>query len=140
MMLPQLVDRLMLMIRYSLVIAIGLVLNRRADALIRVVVVLLPLGYESVLRVHERRLCRPKPFLRSNGATARRRCYHIAILADAHRNIANVHGDFAGVRVVQGLRQRVDVIVCESQGLDLREFRVLRESRQGHSQSLQGVV
>lgn len=113
---------------HPLVVA-GLVLHGRTDALIAVAVVLLPFRHESLLRIREAGVRRAEPLLRGHRAATRRRGDHVAGLADADGDVADVHGDLAGLRVAQGLRERPDVVVGEAQRLDLRQLRVLREGR-----------
>lgn len=113
---------------HPLIVA-GLILHRRAHALIAVAVVLLPFRHESLLGIREARVRRTEPLLRRHGATARRRGDHIAVFADADGDVADVHRDLAALGIAQGLRQRPDVIVSEAQRLDLRQLRVLGKGR-----------
>lgn len=131
--------RTVLRVVHPLVVA-RLVLHGRAYALIAVAVVLLPFRHEPLLRVREAAVRRAEPLLRGHRAATRRRGDHVAVLADADGDVADVHGDLAGLRVAQGLRQSPDVVVGEAQCLDLRQLRVLWKGRQGHPQALQGVV
>lgn len=118
-----------------------LILHRRTDtALVAVAIVLLPFGHESLLGIREDSVRRAEPLLRGNRATSCRGCDHVSILADADRHVAHVHGDLPGFRVAQRLGQGPDVVVGETEGLDFRELRVLRERWQRHPQSFQRVV
>lgn len=127
---------------HPLIVA-GLILHRRAHALIAVAIVILPFrGDESLLRrIREARgVLRPESLLSRHRAASSRRGDHIAVLGDADGNVADVHRDLAAIGVAQGLRQCPDVIVCETERLDLRELRVLGKGRQGHPQTFQSIV
>lgn len=129
----------MLRVVHPLIVT-GLILHRWADTLIAVAVVLLPLGYESLLRIRERGVRRSEPLLRGYSATSCRRCDHVPVLADADCHVAHVHRDLSRLRVPEGLRQCPDVVVGETQRLDFRELRVFREGRQRHPEPFQCVV
>lgn len=127
-----------------LLIEAGLILHRRTHALVAVAIVFLPFrrADESLLRwIRKRRgMLRPEPLLSRDRAAAGRRSDHVAVLADTDGDVADVHRDLAVLRIAEGLRQRPNVIVRESQRLDLRELRVLRKRGQCHPQAFQSVV
>lgn len=122
----------------------GLVLHRRTHALVAVAIVFLPFRRDkSLLRWIRRKgrgVLRSEPLLSRDRAAAGRRSDHVAILANADGNIADVDRDLAALGITQRLRQRPDVVVRESQRLDLREFRVLRKRRQSHPETFKSVV
>lgn len=120
-----------------------LVLHRRTYALVAVAIVFLPFRCdESLLRWIRkgRGVLRSEPLLGRDRAAAGRRGDHIAVLADADGDVADVHRDLAALGITQRLRQRPDVVVRESQCLNLRELRVLRKRRQSHPETFQSVV
>lgn len=102
--------RWQLMLRTNLVhplIVAGMVLHRRTHALIAVTVILLPfLCDESLLsRIRKTRcMLRSEPLLGSHSAASGRRGNHIAVLADADRDVPDVHRNLATFGVAQGLR------------------------------------
>lgn len=127
---------------HPLIVA-GLILHRRAYALIAVAIVFLPFrGDESLLRrIRETRgVLRPESLLSRHRAASGWRGNHIAVLGDADGNIADVHRNLTALGVAQGLRQCPDVVVCEAKRLNLRELRILGKGRQGHPQTFESVV
>lgn len=128
----------MLMV-HPLIVA-GWILHRRTDTLIAVAVVLLPLGDVSFLGIREGGVRGPQTLLRGHRAASGRGGDHVSALADADGHVADVHRDLSRFRVSQGLRERPDVVVGETEGLDFRQLRVFRESGQRHPEAFQGVV
>ena len=129
----------MLRVVHPLIVTL-LILHRRADTLIAVAVVLLPLGHESFLRIGKHGVRRAESLLRGHRATSGRGGDHVSILADADRHVADVHRDLACLGIPQRLRQRPDVVVGETEGLDFRELRVFRKGRQRHPETFERVV
>lgn len=100
----QLMLRMMNLV-HPLIVA-GLILHRRTHALIAVAVVLLPFRCdESLLRRIRKAHCMlgPEPLLGSHCAASGRRGNHVAVLADADRDVADVHRNLATLGVAQGL-------------------------------------
>lgn len=124
-------------------IVTGLVLHRRTYALIAVAVILLPFRCDKSLlrRVREARgMLGPESLLGCHRAASGRRGDHVAVLADADGDVADVDRDLATLGIAKGLRQRPDVIVRETERFYLCQFRVFGKRRQGHSQAFQSVI
>lgn len=73
------------------------------------------------------------------------RCDGTALVADADRDVADIHLDASARWIVssdeiQSLRQGPDVIVRKAESFDFGQFGLLRKGGQDSAESIQGVI